>query len=98
MIRLFTYFACALQLSPSIGAIVCNDLFEHGAEGGSIERLALADSHGSSVFVVVPAGDNAFRVGDYTTIIKENVNVVFRGQQGADVALEHEVWLASTLD
>jgi hypothetical protein len=90
--------ARAFQLSPAACAVVCNNLFEHGTKGGPIERFAPADSHGSSGLVFVSAGDNSLRVGHDATIVKEYIDVVFGGQQGADVALEHEVWLARALD
>jgi len=45
----------------------------------------------------VPLVDDAVRVGD-GGIVDEDVDVVFRRQQGADVALQHEVRLHGALD
>ena len=43
-------------------------------------------------------GDDAVRVGHDRAVVEEDVDVVLRGQQGADVALEDEVRLDRALD
>src|SRR5919106_5608813 len=48
----------ALELAPAAGAVVRDDLLEHGAEGGRVERLALADGHRSRGLVLVSPGDD----------------------------------------
>jgi hypothetical protein len=45
----------------------------------------------------MPLVDDAVRVVD-GGVVDENVDVIFRRQQGADVALEHEVRLHGALD
>src|SRR5215207_5325642 len=39
--------ALPLELAPAAGAVVGDDLPEHGAKGGRVDRLALADGHGA---------------------------------------------------
>jgi hypothetical protein len=46
----------------------------------------------------VSGGDDSFRVGDDAAVVEEQVDVVFRCEEGADVALENEVGLYRALD
>ncbi len=41
--------AGALQSAPAAGAIVSNDVLEHGGEGGRIDRFTLMNGHGGAV-------------------------------------------------
>jgi hypothetical protein len=58
----------------------------------------LADRDHPGGLVVVAAGDDALRIGNDRPVVQENVDVILRGQQCADVALEHEVRLYPPLD
>src|SRR3954452_23399207 len=87
-----------LQLAPAAGAVVGDDLAEHGLEGRRVDRLALPDRHGAGRLVVVAAGDDPLGVGDDPAVVEEHVDVVLGRQQGADVALQHEVRLDGPLD
>src|SRR6476620_1272442 len=89
---------CALQLPPASRPIVGSDLLEHVGERACVDLLALVDGYCSSGFVVVPACNDAFGIGDYTPVIQKDVYMIFRGQQSADVAFKHEVRLAGALD
>src|SRR6266508_829098 len=78
--------AFLLQLAPPAGAVVGDDVAEHGAEGGRVDRLAPADGHRAGELVLVTAGDDPLRVGrDDAAVIEEDVDVVLGRQQGADV-------------
>src|SRR5450759_4068788 len=39
--------AFALQLAPAASSVVGDDVLEHGAQGGRVDGLALADGHGA---------------------------------------------------
>ena len=55
--------ALALQLAPAAGAVVGNDVLEHGGEGWRVDDLALANGHDAGGRVVVPSSDNALGIG-----------------------------------
>ena len=55
------------------------------------------DDHAGGL-VVVAAGDDALGIGNDRSVVQEDVDVVLRGQQCADVSLEHEVRLHPPLD
>src|SRR5262249_27384626 len=80
------------------GAVVGNNLLEHGAEGWGVDRFALTDGHRARSLVVVPSGDNSFRIGDNRAVVEKDVDVILGGQQRADVALQHEVRMVGALD
>ena len=46
----------------------------------------------------MPGGDNSLGIGDDGAVVEKYVDVVLRRQQGADVALKHEVRTVGTLD
>src|SRR5664280_2867078 len=68
--------AFTLQLSPTAGAVVRNDLLEHCAESGSVDRFALAHGHGSGGRVLVAGGDDPLGIGDQSAVVEEHVEVV----------------------
>src|SRR5215216_629906 len=93
------YSAFALLLVPTVGAVVGDDVAEHGGEGGRVDRLPFADGHGAGELVLVAAGDDPVGVGgDVAAVVEEDVDVVCGREQGADVALQDEVGLAGALD
>src|SRR6266700_2625211 len=96
--RSFFFVLRALQLAPSAGAVVGDDLFEHGGQGGGVERFPLTKGDGSGGLVVVAGGDDAFGVGHDRAVVEEQVDVVLGGEQRADVSLEYEVGLHGALD
>jgi hypothetical protein len=63
-----------------------------------VDGFAVADGHCACVLAGVPAGDDPFGVGDARVVVEEDVDVVFCGQQRADVAVPHEVRPAGALD
>ena len=85
-------FAFALQCTPTAGAVVGNYLLEHGCEGKCVDRFILTDGHGAGRLIIAPGSDDALRIGDDGTVVEKYVDMVPRGQQGADVALQDEVW------
>ena len=87
-----------LYLAPAAGPVVCDDLPEHRGECRRVDRFPLPDGHGAGGLVVVSGGDDALGIGHDGAVIKEDVDMVFRGQQGADVALEHEIGPVRALD
>jgi hypothetical protein len=46
----------------------------------------------------MPGRDDSDRLRDDATVVEEEVDVVLRCEEGADVALEHEVGLYGALD
>ena len=46
----------ALQFAPAAGAVIGDDVLEHGTEGRRIDGLALADGDGAGGFVIVTSG------------------------------------------
>jgi hypothetical protein len=88
----------ALQLAPAAGAIVGNDLFEHGGEGGGVDGFALADGHGAGGLVAVARSDDPVGIRDDGAVVEEHVDVILCCQQRADVALQDEIRLAGALD
>src|ERR1043165_807551 len=93
-----TFLAFALHLAPAAGAVVRNNLLEHGGEGWGVDRFALTDGHRARGLVVVPSGDNSFGIGHNGAVVEKYVDVVLGRQQGADVALKHEVGTVGALD
>ena len=65
--------------------------------GARVDLLALAEGDGPGSLVFVPSGDDAVGVRDDRAIVNKQVEVVFGGQQRADVSLQHEVWLTVRL-
>src|SRR6266511_4421485 len=88
----------ALQLAPAPGPVVRHDLLEHCFERRRVDRFILAKGDSTSGFVLVPAGDDPLRIGNDRAVIQEDVDVILCRQQGADVALEHEVGTVPELD
>ena len=43
-------------------------------------------------------GDDPVGVRDDGAVVEEEVNVILGGEQSADVAVEHKVWLVAPLD
>src|SRR5437764_14510218 len=72
--------------------------FEHGGEGGRVDRFALADGHSAGGRVAVAGGDDALGIRDDGAVVEEDVDVVLRRQQGGDVALQDEVGTVGALD
>ncbi len=64
--------------------------------GGPVGLAQVANDDGG--LVVVPGGDDPVRIRDDGAVVEEYVYVVLRGQQCADVALQHEVRLGGALD
>ena len=87
-----------LDLAPAARPVVGNDLPEHFAESMCVDFLVLTDRDGSGGLVVVAAGDDAFRIRNDRAVVKEDVDMIFCGEQCADVALEYEIGLDSPLD
>ena len=87
-----------LELAPTAGTIVGDDVSQQCGEGGSIDRLALAVGHRAGRLVVVAGGDDALRVRRDAAVIHEDVDVVLRGEQRADIAIEVEMGLDGVLD
>src|SRR5207248_9619900 len=83
---------------PAAGAVVGDDLLEHGGEGGRIERFALTHGDGAGSLIVVPGGDDALGIGHDRAVVHKDVDVVLRRQQGANVAVQHEVRTVSAFD
>ena len=73
-------------------------MLEHGGEGWGVDRFALTDGHRAGSLVIVPSSDDAFGIGDNRAVVEKYVDVVLRRQQGADVALKHEVRTIGALD
>src|SRR5215207_4024154 len=90
--------ASALQLAPAAGAVVGDNVLDHGGEGGRVDSFALADSHGAGGLVVVATGDNSLRIRDDSAVVEKYVDVVLRRQQRANIALQHEVRTVGALD
>src|SRR5438132_1034499 len=88
----------ALQFAPAAGPVVRDDLLDHGAERGCVDGLALADGHRAGGLVVVAGGDDSLGIRDDRAVVEKDVDVVPGGQQGADVALQHEIWPVGALD
>src|SRR5207237_10414232 len=87
----------AFQLAPAAGAVVGDDLLEHGGEGGRIERFALTHGDGAGSLIVVPGGDDALGIGHDRAVVHKDVDVVLRRQQGAKVAMQHELRTVSAV-
>src|SRR6266487_1438498 len=68
--------AAALQLAPATGAVVGDDVLEHGGEGGRVDRFALSDGHGAGSRIFVAAGDDPLGIGDDAAVVEEHVDVV----------------------
>ncbi len=86
MLHLTKRAAFALQLAPAAGTIVGNDLLKHGCQCASVDRFPLTDRHCTGGLVVVSARDDPFGIGDDRAVVQEYVDMVRRGQQGANVA------------
>src|SRR5215207_2414690 len=87
-----------LDLAPAARPVVGNDLPEHFAESTCVDLLVLTDRDGSGGLVVVAAGDDALRIRNDRAVVKEDVHMIFGGEQCADVALQYEIGLDSPLD
>lgn len=70
----------------------------HRGEGGRVDSFAFAYGHGAGGLVLVTGGDDSLRIGDDGAVVEKYVDVVLRRQQGADVALQHEVRTVGELD
>ena len=88
----------AFDLAPAAGAVVGDDLAEHRQQGTLVDRLVATHGDRPPCLVPVTAGDDAFRVRHDAAVVQEDVDVVLRGEQRADVAVEHEVRLDRPLD
>src|SRR5215469_312994 len=97
-VRVLGLAASALNLAPAAGPVVRDDLAQHGCQSLAVDPLAFPDRHRPRRLVGVTRGDDARRVGHDCAVIQEQVHVVFRRQQRADVAVEYEVGLTTALD
>ena len=68
------------------------------SEDARVDGLALADGDGAGRLVLVAAGDDSLGIRDDRAVVEEYIDVVLRRQQGADVALQHEVRAVGALD
>src|SRR5437879_4161966 len=80
-----------LELSPAAGAVDLDDRSEHREERRLVDRLALVDRDLPSGQVAMAGGDDPVRIRGHPAVVQEYVDVVPRGQQRGDVAIEHEV-------
>src|SRR5688500_701382 len=87
-----------LDLAPAARPVVGDDLPEHRQKRRLVDRFALAKGNGSRGLVVVSGGDDAFGVGNDSTVVDEDVHVILGREQSADVPVEHEVGLHGALD
>ena len=87
-----------MDLAPAARAIVGDDLPEHLAERACVDLLVLADRDHAGGRVVMAGGDDALGIGNDRAVVEEDVDVVLRRQQRADVALQHEVRSVGELD
>ena len=85
-------------MTPAASPVVGNDLLEHRRQCRFVDRFALTDRHCSSGFVAVSSGDDFLWIRDDSAVVKEDIDVCFRCQQGADVAVKHEVRLLGAFD
>src|SRR5207237_954724 len=74
-----------LEAAPAAGAVVGDDLPEQGGQRGPVDRLSPPEADGAGGLVVVAGGDDALGIGDDAAVVDEDVDVVLRRQQGADV-------------
>src|SRR5262249_15910526 len=88
----------ALQPAPAAGAVVGDDVLEDGSEGARIDGFALAHGNRTGGLVVVAGRADSLGIRDYAVVVEKYVDVVLRRQQGADVALQHEVRTVGELD
>jgi hypothetical protein len=86
------------DLAPATSAVVGDDLSEHLAESAGVDLLVLTYRDHAGGFVLVTACNDAFGIRNDRPVVEENVDVVLRGQQRADVALEHEIGLHPPLN
>jgi len=84
------YF-CPDQPAPAIGAIVGNDVLEHGGEGRRVDPLTLTHGHSAGGRIGMAASDDTLWIRDDRAVVKKDVDMVVRRLDGADVALEDEV-------
>ena len=90
--------ALLLELAPPTRPVVRDDLPEHLTQRRGVDLLTLANSDRSGRAVLLPAGDDALRVGNDRAVVEEHVDVVLGRQQRGDVAVQHEVRLNGPLD
>jgi hypothetical protein len=88
----------APELAPATRAIVGDDLPEHREEGALVERVVLAEPDRPGRVVVVAGGDDALGIGDDRPVVEEDVDVILRREEGADIAVEDEIRLDRSLD
>lgn len=88
---------CALQPAPATGAIVRRDRLDKLGKRVSVQCFASAHLYCPRGLIALSLIDDPFRVGR-DGIIDENVDVVPRRQQRADVAFKHEVRAIGALD
>ena len=90
--------ALTLQLAPTAGAVVRNDLPEHFGQTRRVDGFAFAHGHGAGRLVLMAGGDDSRWVGGHSAVIEEDIEVVLGREQGADVALQYEVGTVGALD
>src|ERR1700733_14854803 len=86
-----------LDATPAARSVVGDDGPEHRQQGGPVDGVAAVDLDGLGRRVAVTLVDDAVRVGN-GGVVDEDVDVIPRRQQRADVALEHKVGLHRALD
>ena len=68
------------------------------AKGSVGTGSSLMDRHGPGGAVVVTTGDDPVRVGNDPAVVEEDVDVVFRGEERTNVALQDEVRTVTAFD
>jgi len=90
--------ACSLgEAPPAASTVVGDDATEKGKDRWRIDVIVAVDLDRSGRGVAVSLVDHALGVGN-GRIVDEDVHMILRTEQGADVAVEHEVRLDGALD
>src|SRR5438034_8359547 len=73
--------AGTLHPAPATPTIGGDDVFDHGREGGRLDRVALPNGDGARGRVAVAAGDDPLGIRSEAAIVEEDVDVVLRRLQ-----------------
>jgi hypothetical protein len=85
------------ELAPPAGAVIGDNGLKEVQQGALVDGFALTDLNRPRGQVPVSLVNKALGIG-HEGIVDENVEMIFRSQQRADIAIERKIGLPGALD
>jgi len=85
------------ELAPPARPVIGDNGFKEVQKGALVDGFVLTDLNRPRCQVPLPLVNNALGIG-HDGVVDENVEMIFRSQQRAYVAIQRKIWLICALD